>query len=170
MKNIDEIKKLLDAFYEGETTQAEEAVLRNYFLHEEISEELQSEKDVFLLMFSSDEKVVPERVGTRISSLIDDLDKAAKEKKQKFNFNKKKKRWMEIGGIAASICLLISVGLYVMNQGGGNHSKNHETINSVSDLNPDDQKKIMEAQKALQMVSSNFNKGMNGVESATEKL
>jgi hypothetical protein len=170
MDNINEIKKMLDAFYRGETSNEEEARLQAYFSNNDIPEEMRGEKEVFCTFFEQDTLVMPEGVESRLSSLIDKLEKSETQKIAVHNFNKKKKLWFEIGGIAASVCLLISIGLFVMNQGHERVSSATEVGNSASKLSPEDQKKIIEAQKALEMVSTNFNKGLDGIQSVSENL
>ena len=48
-----EIKKLVEAFYNGETTIEEEKLLLSYFQGEDVAEELLKEKDLFLNLYQS---------------------------------------------------------------------------------------------------------------------
>ena len=47
MKTTDEIRLLLDRFYEGKTTEAEERVLKDYFSSKDIAPELAFERVMF---------------------------------------------------------------------------------------------------------------------------
>ncbi len=169
MKDITEIKEMLDAFYRGQTSKEEEMQLRSYFSKNDLPEDMQGEKETFRMLFEQDASPIPEGIENRLSSLIDKLEKRESKKASARNFNKKKKLWFEIGGIAASICLLISIGLFVLNQGNTSQDA-AQTGSSTSKLSPEDQKKIIEAQKALEMVSTNFNKGLDGIQSVSDNL
>ena len=54
-----EIKKLVEAFYNGETTIEEEKLLLSYFQGEDIAEELLKERDLFLDLYKSEPIDVP---------------------------------------------------------------------------------------------------------------
>ncbi|OJU55328.1 MAG: hypothetical protein BGN96_15925 [Bacteroidales bacterium 45-6] len=171
MANITEIKEMLDAFYKGETSREEEARLQAYFSDDDLPVDMQREKAVFQALF--EQEAVPaaaEGMETRLSSLIDQLERNESKRVTARKPNKKKKLWLEIGGIAASICLLVSIGMFVMNQGHERNSSATESANPASKLSREDQQKIKEAQKALEMVSTNFNKGMDGMQSVSENL
>ncbi|MBP1616587.1 MAG: hypothetical protein H6Q14_414 [Bacteroidetes bacterium] len=170
MKDVTEIKEMLDAFYKGDASKEEESQLLAYFSKDNLPEEMQGEKEIFQMLFEQETFPIPEGVESRLSSLIDKLEKNESKKASARNFNKKKKLWFEIGGIAASVCLLISVGLFVLNQSNERSSNATEIGNSSSKLSPEDQKKIIEAQKALEMVSTNFNKGLDGIQSVSDNL
>ena len=45
-----EIKRLIDKFYEGETSKAEEEIIINYFLTTDIDNDLEEEMELFLGM------------------------------------------------------------------------------------------------------------------------
>ena len=165
MKNNDEIKKMLDAFYEGQTSDLEENQLRDYFSQADLPEEMQHEKKAFESMFPDEKQEIPIGLEERLSCLIDNLEKEEKDKYQNKIHAKKRKLWVEISGIAASVCLLVSIGVYITNH---RYSKNNSTettvSNSYSELSPEDRRKLTEAQKALEMVSTNFNKGLESMQ------
>lgn len=170
MHDITEIKIMLDAFYQGEASKEQESRLQAYFSQNDLPEEMQWEKDIFNSLFEQDSCPIPQGLESRLSSLIDKLEKEDTKRIAAHNFSKKKKLWLEIGGIAASVCLLISIGLFVMNQGEGKSSNSAQLPSSLSKLSPEDKKKIIEAQKALEMVSTNFNKGLDGMQSVSENF
>ncbi len=160
MKNINEIKEMLNAFYEGITTQEEENQLKEFFSQNNLPEEMQIEKEIFFSLFERDEIPTPDGMENRLSSMIDDLEERD-QKPKKVENTTKRRLWLEIGGIAASVCLLISIGLSILNQRDNNDPK---PATSLSQLSLEDQKKVQEANKALEMVSKNFNKGMQSVQ------
>ena len=72
-----EIKKLVEAFYNGETTIEEEKLLLSYFQSEDVAEELLKERDLFLDLYKSEPIDVPLHLEAKLGTLIDEL--AAKE-------------------------------------------------------------------------------------------
>ena len=50
MRTTDEIRELIERFYDGMTDEAEEKWLKTYFSSGEVAEELKSEKTMFLAL------------------------------------------------------------------------------------------------------------------------
>ena len=76
MESIEEIRKLLDRFYLGETTLEEEQVLQEYFSSSSIPEELLPDRDLFRsLGDASDSVPVPEGLNQKILDVIDQQEK-----------------------------------------------------------------------------------------------
>jgi hypothetical protein len=104
---------------------------------------------------------VPADLESRLETLIDDL--AEKE-----NQSKRKARQLRLWtvGIAASIVLLFSVGWFF-------HSdREHPVPLTAQAVNPAENLEIscLEAQKALVLVSVNFNKGLNQLAMANNEI
>ncbi len=70
---IENIKRLLESFYKGETSIEEEKTLLHYFQSKDISEELSEEQEIFLSMYESDSIEVPAGLESNLSRLIDQL-------------------------------------------------------------------------------------------------
>ena len=106
---VEEIERLLAEFYEGTTTESQEETLRDYFRTTEVPEQLQKEKEVFLSLHQSADMDVqiPAGMENRLSLLIDEK---AEEEQRFFRPNKSKRNWRWIGGIAATLLLIISLG------------------------------------------------------------
>lgn len=155
-----EIKRLIEAFYNGETSADEEQILFDYFNSTDVAEDLTGEKNIFLQMNEKDNIYVPATLESRLDNLIDELVHKEELEKQ----SKKKYLWIQAGSIAAGIALLIFAGIHFT--GGQNNVK--PTLANNVEL--DDQQKIEEAQKALILLSSNFNKGMNQVSMVSTNL
>ncbi|WPP51538.1 HEAT repeat domain-containing protein [Catalinimonas niigatensis] len=97
---VQEIKQLLEKYYEGETSLAEEAQLRSLFASEEVSDELKKEFPFFQAMDKLREEreedfFLPDRFMVKIHQ---EEDKAEKQK------SLPRQRMM---GIAASIAILL---------------------------------------------------------------
>lgn len=156
-----EIKKLIEAFYNGNTTAEEEQTLLDYFKGENVAEELLNEKKIFLQMNETDNIDIPVGLENKLSNLIDKL--ATEEKKA--SQPKKRNLWTWAGSVAAGVAILLFAGIHF--------SKQHETVMpmpTVTNINAEDQYKMEEAQKALLLISSNFNKGVDQLSAVSTNL
>ena len=70
-----EVKHLLNSFYEGATTPEEELLLRNYFNSGEVEQELLDEKNIFLSLEQSEIIDVPNHLASQLDTLISNLDR-----------------------------------------------------------------------------------------------
>ena len=57
--NIEQIKSLLARFYEGQTTPEEERQLADFFRREDVPEDLQEDKQLFLLLAQTSDQEMP---------------------------------------------------------------------------------------------------------------
>lgn len=145
-----EVKKLIEAFYNGETTLEEENLLYDYFKGDNIANELLDEQQIFLEMYNSEEVEVPKDLEMKLTNLIDDL--ASKE--ENIKTSKKRNLFVWATSIAAGIAILIFAGIHFNNQ-------QPSVQPTMANVSAEEQLKIEEAQKALLLLSSNFNKGVN---------
>jgi hypothetical protein len=102
--NQEEIKQLLDKYYDGETTRDEEIVLKEYFSHNAVPSELTDEAEIF--RYYSGSFVIPEPSDdfeNRIISAIDSADQIADN-------IKRRKIYITLSGVAA--VMLILAGTY----------------------------------------------------------
>lgn len=144
------IKKLIEAFYNGDTTAEEEQLLFDYFDGDNVAEELLNEQKIFHQMQNADNIEVPSELEAKLINLIDDLASNEENKKTA----RTRKLWTWVGSIAAGIAILIFAGIHFNND--------QPTINpTMANISKEDQRKIEEAEKALLLLSSNFNKGVD---------
>ena len=109
--NTERINKLLERYYEALTTEAEEEELRRFFAEGEVPAHLMGEKELFLqLQAASAEAVVPEGLEDRLSDAIDGWA-AQEEEKNRRHGRVYRLRW--IGGIAASIVVILAFGWHL---------------------------------------------------------
>lgn len=111
MRTTDEIRELIERFYDGMTDEAEEKWLKTYFSSGEVAEELKSEKTMFLALQQVDVSA-PAQLEKRIERQINQwnmVDMSARRTATRLNL-----RW--IVGIAASLILLFSVGIFIYHQ------------------------------------------------------
>lgn len=107
---------------------------------------------------------IPEGLEERLSMKIDEWEKAEKEeveasKEQEDNIlSMHRFRYMKIASIAAAFILVIGIGLY-MNSGSKGHT----------DTYSDPQTAYNEAEKAIELLAANLNKGFDAYSEANEK-
>lgn len=161
--NTSKIKILLEAFYNGETNAEEEQILLAYFKGADVDKELIDEKDIFLAMYQPEPIEVPSSLEEKLNFLIDDL--AAKECTLEEKAPQNKKRMLTwVGSIAAGIAVLVSVSLFFNNKTtettAPTIAQNQEGTN-INNLSEADKKALKEAEEAIVLLSSKFNKGVN---------
>ena len=164
---VNEIEKLLARYYDGETSEAEDKELKRFFTEEDVPAHLLAEKRIFIQLadFQGDEiseeagkLPIPEGLESRLNSLIDEWD-THERRTLKVKKHTRVLRLQWIGSIAASLLILFSVGMFLYRP---------YTAPTPQDTcaNPDEA--YAQAQKALIMLSSSLNKGIEKVESVNE--
>ena len=112
---VEEIERLLAEFYEGNTNEQEEELLKEAFRTEEVPEHLQKDKKLFLSFFPGEVvDNVPAGLEDKQSRMIDEK---AEEEQRFFRPNKSRRNWRWIGSVAATILVIIGIGYGVENLG-----------------------------------------------------
>lgn len=157
---VNEIEELLARYYEGATSEAEEKELKRYFSEDEVPAHLLADKEFFMQMAlnACPEPRVPDGLGDRLSSMIDEWD-TRERRTLKVNKHRRTLRLQWIASIAASLLLLFSVGMYLYLP---------STTSAPEDTCGTPEEAYAQAQKALVMLSASLNKGMNEVETVKE--
>lgn len=101
---------------------------------------------------------IPAGLEARLDQLIDRLEEKEKQAKNKI----RQIRW-GISGMAASVALLLSIGIIL------NSNDTQRTVQEEISL-PEQESACMEAQKALALVSLKFNKGMDQLTLAVNEI
>ena len=116
------IAELLDKYYRGETTLEEERQLKSFFQQEDTPEELQADKDVFLLYTGLAQQPVdlPEGLEERLSASI---GRWQKESQRRRPWLRPSIRLWSIG-IAASLLIAAGMGIYLQKS----EPKQHDTF------------------------------------------
>lgn len=171
--NIEEVKLLIEAFYNGETSSAEEQALLRYFEGDNIPEELVEERDLFLQLNNTQSIEIPLGLEAKLSNFIDTL--VEKEQVKTVDLNPRKgnrtQLWLRVGGVAASIALLFSIGVY-LNKSDDNVDASPQMVQDLQlkDSFDDPQEAYKEAEKALLLVSLNLNKGVNQISVVSDNI
>jgi hypothetical protein len=144
--NLHEIEKLLEKYFEGETSLSDELRLRDYFAAGNVPEKWKGlagyfsfvtrEQDQQLTTDGFDEKVMSAVKGNKLSPIID-----------------LHRPWIYwIAGVAASVLILVAVFV-----------KFDPFSSRLEDTYKDPQTAYMEARKILLYVSAKFNKGTSSL-------
>ena len=165
MKTTD-IKILLEAFYNGETNADEDRLLMEYFRSGDVAEELKDEQTIFLAMYQAEPVDVPLSLESKLNSLVDELAERENMEAVKVEMRSQTNRramWTWIGSAAAGVAILISAGIFF--------SKSTTTIPdepvvaqqqpNQAEMSEADKQAVKEAEEALILLSSKFNKGVN---------
>lgn len=147
--NVDRINQLLERYYNAETTEAEEKVLKRFFAEEEVPVHLLAEKEMFLqLQASMNEDTISEGLEERLSKAID-IWETQEQRALKIRRSTRIRHLQWIGSIAASMLIVVSFGWYF-----------NEPIPTRKDTCATPEEAYVEAQKALAQFSLALNKGM----------
>lgn len=140
------IAELLDKYYRGETTLEEERQLKSFFQQEEAPEELQADKDVFLLYTGLVQQPVdlPEGLEERLSASIGRWQQESQRRRPWLRPSIR--RWSI--GIAASLLIAAGMGIYLQKS----EPKQHDTFTNPALA-------YQETQRALQLFATALQKG-----------
>ena len=114
--NIEQIKSLLARFYEGQTTPEEERLLADFFRREDVPEELQEDKQLFLMLAQISDQKMPTDIAEEITSFVNNLGQTEKKpilsemKHHKgiiYRLKTPPKMWYRV---AATVAILFAIG------------------------------------------------------------
>ena len=115
-KNIEQIKSLLARFYEGQTTPEEERLLADFFRREDVPEDLQEDKQLFLLLAQASDQEMPQDIAEEITAFVNNLGQTKKKpilsemKHHKgiiYRLKTPPKMWYRV---AATVAILFAIG------------------------------------------------------------
>ncbi len=157
MIKTEDIKRLLDRYYDGTTTEEEENTLRTYFNGSDIDASLREESVIFTALQSS-ECPVPTGMERRLSRQIsqwNNIEVTTQRTIRHINL-----RW--VVGIAASLLLLFATGTIVYQHENESPQTEQDTYTNAKDA-------YAETSKALMKFSKSLNKGIEATENVTNK-
>lgn len=114
--NIEQIKSLLARFYEGQTTPEEERLLADFFRREDVPEDLQEDKQLFLLLAQTSDQEMPQDIAEEITAFVNNLGQTKiqplipEDKQRKgviFRLKTPPKMWYRV---AATVAFLLAIG------------------------------------------------------------
>ncbi len=153
MDKLTHIKKLLSAFYEGNTTLSEEKELETFFSKANVPEELLADKELFLSIAASTEPVeVPADLNEQI---IQTIDKAQHREVRLRRIN-----LYSISGLAAGLLIIFSVYLGFIRE---------SRVDVATQFAIEDpQEAYKETVKALEFISEKWNEGTSELKNLNE--
>ena len=153
MESIEEIRKLLDRFYLGETSLEEEQILQEYFISSSIPEELLPDRDLFRsLGNASDSVTVPEDLNPKILNVIDQQEKKVVRTRRISVFS--------LSGLAAGLLVVIALYVGYFREDGPLRLASQQ----MTDTYEDPQDAYEEAKRTLAYVSSKLKTGTSELE------
>jgi hypothetical protein len=153
MESVEEIRKMLDRFYLGETTLGEEKRLYEYFSSHKVPEEFLPDKDLFQTLGNGDQTVpVPGDLNQKIIDSIDQLDKKATRTRRISVFS--------LSGLAAGLLVMIAVYLFYIRT----DSSPMLASSQMEDTYDDPLEAYEEAKRTLAYVSAKLNNGTSELE------
>lgn len=157
--NKNDIRHILNLYYEGKSSAADEALIREYFAGDEVDAEFADDKLFFdALADTSDSIEVPSDLEHRLNETVDswaDSEKQKEDSKRRFRLVK----FIPTIGIAASIAILFVIGSLVLNIG-----QTREPVDTFT--NPEDA--YVETQRVLALFAGTLDKGTEGLEIADQ--
>lgn len=76
---IEQVQSLLSRFYEGQTTPEEERLLAAYLRREDVPEELQEDKQLFLMLAQISDQEMPADIAEEITAFVNNLEQTEKK-------------------------------------------------------------------------------------------
>jgi len=77
---IEQIKSLLSRFYEGQTTPEEERLLADFFRREDVPEDLQQDKQLFLMLAQISDQEMPTDIAEEITAFVENIVRVERDK------------------------------------------------------------------------------------------
>lgn len=153
----EDIQNLLAKFYEGKTSSEEEAVLTDFFRQVNLPEEWKKDREL-VLSLSEFEPEIPIGLEEKLNSFIDSLEKSETVSKKPTI-----KMWKYVAGIAASVLLIMGVGIWSQSQKTNEKSLLADTYKTPEQA----QEATLEA---LQLFSQHFAKGTESLQKAEKRI
>lgn len=144
MDRSNKIRELLEKYYEGNTSMAEEAELEAFLTGKDVPEEFSADRELFSSMAEIKQPVeIPEDLDQKIISKLDEAGKAETRVRRISIYS--------FSGLAAG--LLIILGVYL----GFIKDNQNDLVSQYAIEDPD--KAYIEAKRALEYVSLKWNEG-----------
>ena len=169
MKSVNEIKLLLEKFYDGTTSSEEELAIKEFFVTcDDISDDMKADKEVFDVLINAENDlqediVVPMSLESDLSKLID--DEARKERPVIEWWTLKR-----ISGIAASICIIALIGVYLMKQHPENEISKDEILFESAYIPQTEEEALEVTERTFLLMSERLSQGFECASLKLEQL
>jgi hypothetical protein len=151
--DLKEIKKLLDKFYEGETSLEEENLLKNFFKSSSIPEYMAADKEFFVQMDTEQNKI-PEN-----NNLLDHLHKTINLQVKREKYGHRLNLFYKISSIAAGLAIFVLTYMVII------HKDQKQLKN---DTYKDPKLAYEQVKRTLVYLSQNLNHGTQPLENVNK--
>ena len=151
---IDDVKIILQKYYDGESSEREEHLLKDFFSSHDVPEELKADKMMFEEL-SACEPDIPEDLNDKISRAID--RKAGKVRSMRLRI---------FGGIAAMLCIIFSVNAYLTRYDDAITAK--DTCQTPEEAAEQTERALMAFSKALKKGKSSIDRAEQTTDKANK--
>lgn len=152
-----DIDQLLERYFEGNTSLAEEQQLRNYFNGEEVAEDLRSYQPLFQYFAQAKQTQLPSQFEQELEVV---LNRPAKRRFMR--------RMIQMGSVAASVMLVI--GSYFWYNTSGIEPVAEQQIQWEQYEIQDPDLALKETKRALKLLSKQLNSGTKKVAKSVDKV
>ena len=168
-KNIEQIKSLLARFYEGQTTPEEERLLADFFRREDVPEDLQQDKQLFLLLAQTSDQEMPQDIAEEITAFVNNLGQtkiqplthvSKQHKGVIYRLKTPPKMWYRV---AATVAFLLAIG------GGVLHHQRTYTPDPFRDTCATPEEAAAQIQRANSMIAKATEQCMAPTSKALQK-
>lgn len=153
---IDDMKILLQRYYNGGTSEKEEQQLKEFFVSNEVPEEMMADKTMFLELAAVGNSEIPEGLNDKISAAIDKRARRARTIRLRI-----------FGGIAAMLCIIFSVNAYITRYDDVITAK--DTCETPEEAAIQTERALLAFSKALKKGQENLDKAEKTTEEASHK-
>ena len=153
------IEQLLNAFYNGDTTPEEEALLSEILNNEDLDESRHMDRDMFNALYDASDIPLPEGITKRLEKSIDKyIVESSTQEGKKISINR-----LYIFISSAAAVGLLCLGLFFA-------LEKQPQSNFIADTYSDPKEAALVAEQALLLVSNKLNKGLSPLEKVTESV
>ena len=153
--NTDDIRILLRRYYDGETSGEEERLIKEFFLKNDVPEDLQADRLMFAELAGGADPEIPSGLDQRISSAID--GRARKHRTLRMRI---------FGGIAAMLCIILGLNAYITRYDDAITAK--DTCRSPEEAAVQTERALMAFSKALKKGESSIDRAEQTTDKANK--
>ncbi len=149
-----EIRQLLERFYNAETSKQEESMLKTFFQNEAVPQEFETDRMLFNQLYNENPEQ-PQDIDTRIEQNIDRwniLEKNLQRKARTVSMRR-------VAAVAASMLIIFTIGTYM----GKRTTAYNNFATNIKETYDDPHDAAGETERALTKFSTAINKGLGKI-------
>ena len=158
MTDENKIEQLLKAFYNGDTTPEEEALLLNFFNSKSLHEKWHTDRDIFNALCDSSEIALPKGINERLEKAIDNHIAETSTQKNEIQHKKlplhSRTRRLFMAVTSSAAVILLCIGIFIF-------SDRRNPSDMIVDTYTNPKEAAMAAEQALMLVSTKLNQGLS---------